>query len=118
MLTGCDIDENMRSLSSNQGAAEARSIAANNGCMGCHAVSNLIVGPAWEKVAQFYLDNPNARKILIDKIKAGGKGTWNHETGGETMPGYAEQMTDNEIKTVVIYILSLAQSSRDNKNDL
>jgi len=115
MFSGCDINEDMRSLSSNQGAANARAIAANNGCMGCHAVSNLIVGPGWKKVSQFYLDNPNARNILINKIKAGGKGTWNHETGGESMPGYEGKMAEEDIAVVVDYILSLSQISESNK---
>ncbi len=114
MIASCDINESMQSLSSNKVATKARSIAANNGCMGCHAVSNLIVGPAWKKVSQFYVDNPNARKILIDKIKAGGKGTWNHETGGETMPGFAGKMADEDIAEVVEYILSLSQAPETN----
>ena len=108
-VTGCDINEEMRAKSANQAGVEARVIAADNGCMGCHAVSNLIVGPAWQKVSHFYLDNPNAKNILVNKIKNGGKGTWNHETGGETMPGFEGKMSDEEIAIVVDYILSLAK---------
>jgi len=113
LMGGCDINESMQSLSSNKGVAKARTIAANNGCMGCHAVSNLIVGPGWKRVALYYKDIPDAEKVLVNKIKTGGKGVWNHETGGEIMPGYEGKMSDGEIKEVVKYILSLTEKTHE-----
>jgi len=106
-LSACDINQDMRALSSNKEGSDARVIAASNGCMGCHAVSNKIIGPAWKKVAKYYKNIPDAKSLLITKIKTGGKGNWNNETGGETMPGYEGKMSEEEISEIVDYILSL-----------
>ena len=107
LITACDINEDMRSLSANKADSDARTIAASNGCMGCHAVSNKVVGPAWKRVAQHYKKTANAKDLLIAKIKSGGKGNWNHETGGESMPGFEGKINDKDIATIVDYILAL-----------
>ncbi len=106
-LTACDINDNMRELSANKGDADARTIAANNGCMGCHAVANKVVGPAWKRVAQHYKNTDNAKELLVAKIKTGGKGNWDHETGGKTMPGFDGKISDKDITAIVEYILAL-----------
>ena len=106
-IAACDMHPDMHALSSNKEGSAARVIAANNGCMGCHAVSNKIVGPAWKKVSQRYKNTENAKALLIAKIKSGGKGSWNNETKGKTMPGFEGRMTDEEISIVVDYILAL-----------
>jgi len=106
-ITACDINEDMRSLSANKAGTDARVIAANNGCMGCHSVSNTVVGPAWKRVAQRYEHIAGAKALLIAKIKSGGKGNWNNETGGEIMPGFEGKMREEQISMIVDYILSL-----------
>ena len=107
ILTACDINENMKSMSANKGDSDARTIAASNGCMGCHAVSNKIVGPAWKRVATRYKNTANAKEILIAKIKSGGKGNWDNETGGESMPSFDGKISKKDLVKIVDYILSL-----------
>ena len=79
-ISACDINEDMRSLSANKGDSDARTIAASNGCMGCHAVSNKVVGPAWKRVSEHYKNTANAKELLIAKIKSGGNGNWKSAT--------------------------------------
>jgi len=106
-IAACDMHPDMHTLSSNKEGSAARVIAANNGCMGCHAVATTIVGPAWKRVSQRYKNTENAKDLLIAKIKSGSKGNWNAETKGQTMPGFEGRMTDEEISIVVDYILAL-----------
>jgi len=116
-FTACDMNQNMHqnmhALSSNKEGSGARVIAASNGCMGCHAVSNKIIGPAWKKVSERYKDIPDAKIKLIAKIKSGGKGNWLRETKGKTMPGYEGKMSDEEITTIVDYILALDEARQN-----
>lgn len=105
-LSACDIDQSMRAKSKNQASAKVLSIAAKNGCMGCHAVNTSIIGPAWKLVAEHYAGKTGARALLIKKIKHGGDGNWNNLTGGAKMPSH-EGVPDNEIATIVDYILTL-----------
>ena len=106
-ISACDIDESMRSKSKDQASATARSVAAKYGCMGCHAVNNTVVGPAWQLVANQYKNDEQARSMLINKIKTGGNGNWNKLTGDEKMPGFKDSMSEQEIALVVDYILAL-----------
>lgn len=106
-LTSCDVGDSMREASKNNPTSHARVIAADNGCMGCHAVSVTVVGPAWKLVAKKYKNEPNAREFLIQKIKKGGKGNWIEMTGGKVMPAHEDRMSDEDISKVVDYILKL-----------
>jgi cytochrome c len=51
-------------------------VAKRNGCMGCHAVDRLVVGPSFENVARAYVNDPSAEATLIEKAKRGGVGQW------------------------------------------
>lgn len=112
LFTACDINSDMRALSANKGDSNARTIAASNGCMGCHSVSNKVVGPAWKRVAQRYKNTPDARTLLIEKIKSGGKGNWDNETGGETMPSFEGKISDEDLSVLVEYILELGKQQK------
>ncbi len=107
LVSACDIDESMRKQAKNPAEVAARALAAQHGCMGCHSVSSTVMGPAWRLVAERYKNVPEAKKLLIEKIEQGGRGSWNHMTGGEEMPGYAGDLTDDELSTLVDYILGL-----------
>jgi len=109
LFSACDINNDMRALSANKENSDARIIAADNGCMGCHSVANKIVGPAWKRVSQRYQNIPDARDLLIAKIKSGGKGNWDNETGGKIMPGFEGKMSETEIAILVDYILKLSK---------
>ena len=106
-LSACDVGDSMREASKSNPKTQARVIAADNECLSCHAVGVTVVGPAWKLVAKKYKNNPNAKSFLINKIKHGGKGNWNDMTGGQTMPGFKDRMSEEDITLVVDYILAL-----------
>ena len=70
------------------------------GCLGCHGLTNKIVGPGYNEVAERYKGQDVSAK-LIAKVKAGGEGVW----GSTPMPPQTEAK-DDDIKTVVAWILS------------
>lgn len=107
VLMSCDVGDSMREAAKSNPVSNARVIAADNGCMGCHAVGITVVGPSWKLVAKKYKNDTQAKNYLIQKIKQGGKGVWNETTGGKSMPAYNGRMTDEEITVLVDYILTL-----------
>ena len=82
-------------------------LANQSGCSACHAIDRRVVGPAWADVAAFYQDQENAKEQLIEKVKNGGKGNWDDLTGGVPMPPYSPRINDENIATLVDFILSL-----------
>jgi cytochrome c len=84
-------------------AAAAEALAQKNGCLACHSVSNKVVGPAYKDVAAKYKGQKDAEAKLIAKVKAGGSGVW----GPIPMPPNSPHVKDDDIKTVVQWVLSL-----------
>jgi len=107
LASACDVGDSMREASKKNPTSHARVIAADSGCMGCHAVSVTVVGPAWKLVAKKYKNEPGAKAFLIEKIKKGGKGNWDQMTGGKIMPAHEDRMSDEDISKLVDYILAL-----------
>lgn len=87
--------------------ADSLDLAKQSGCLACHSVTNKIVGPAWQNVADKYRGDASARAALIDKVKNGGKGNWSSVTGGIPMPPYSPRVADADIEKLVDFILSL-----------
>lgn len=87
-------------LAADPKAAEA--LAKASGCFACHSIDTKIVGPAYKQVAAKYKNDKNAEATLVKKVKAGGKGVW----GDMMMPPNAH-VKDNDIKSIVQWILSL-----------
>jgi cytochrome c len=83
-------------------AASPESLAQKNGCFACHALGQKVLGPAYKDVAAKYAKDPAALARLSAKVKHGGGGVW----GPMAMPGQP-QLKDDEIKTLVEWILSL-----------
>lgn len=54
----------------------ALSLLQSHACVGCHAVDNKIVGPAFKDVAAKHAKRPDALAYLSGKIRAGGSGVW------------------------------------------
>ena len=94
-------------LASQAGAAvnadAAKALAQKSGCLACHAVDHKILGPAYKDVAAKYKGDKTAEAKLIAKVKAGGSGVW----GPMPMPANSPQVKDEDIKTIVHWILSL-----------
>jgi cytochrome c len=84
-------------------APAAAELAKKDGCLLCHAVDKKVVGPAYKEVAAKYKGDKSMEAKLIEKVKKGGSGVW----GQIPMPPNSPQVKDEDIKTIVQWILSL-----------
>ena len=73
-----------------------------SGCTACHSIDKKLVGPAYVDVAAKYKGDAGAAAKLADKVKKGGSGVW----GQVPMPPNP-QIKDDDIKTMIVYILAL-----------
>jgi cytochrome c len=78
-------------------------LARSSGCLACHHVETKRVGPSWNDVAAKYKGNPDAKKILVEWTKKGGRGDW--QMG--VMPPYSPRVADADIEKLVDFILAL-----------
>jgi cytochrome c len=83
-------------------AAASMELAKNSGCLSCHALDEKVVGPAYVKVAAKYKGNADAPDSLAQSVRNGSSGKW----GRIAMPSH-NSMSDQEIKTLVRWVLSL-----------
>jgi cytochrome c len=83
------------------GSAEA--LAQKNGCLMCHGVDKKVLGPSYKEVAAKYKGDKTAEAKLIEKVKVGGTGVW----GSMPMPANSPIVKDDDIKTIVQWVLSL-----------
>lgn len=83
-------------------ATAAQALAQKSACMTCHAVDKKIVGPGFKEVSAKYKGDKSAEAKLIKKVKDGGSGAW----GNIPMPPNP-QVKDEDIKTIVRWVLSL-----------
>ena len=84
-------------------AKAAEALAQKSGCLACHSVEKKVLGPAYKDVAAKYKGDKTAEARLVAKVKAGGSGVW----GPMPMPANSPQVKDEDIKTVVQWVLSL-----------
>ncbi len=84
-------------------APNAEALAQKSNCLMCHSVDKKILGPAYKDVAAKYKGDKTAEARLIQKVKTGGSGAW----GDMPMPPNSPQVKDDDIKTLVQWILSL-----------
>jgi cytochrome c len=85
------------------GKADGRALAQKSGCFTCHTIEKKLVGPAWNDVAAKYRGQKDAAAKLEAKVAKGGSGVW----GTIPMPPNAPRVNENDIKTLVNFILSL-----------
>jgi len=85
-------------------ALASADLAKAKNCMSCHTLDKKLVGPSYQEVAAKYKNDPNAPKMLAEKIKKGGTGTW----GQIPMPPNP-QVSDADINTLVKWILAGAK---------
>lgn len=77
-------------------------LAQKGTCMGCHTVEKAMVGPAYKDVAAKYKGQKDAAAKLAEKVRKGGQGVW----GTIPMaPVGADKLSDDELKTVIEWIL-------------
>ncbi|MEZ0318157.1 MAG: c-type cytochrome [Methylophilaceae bacterium] len=84
-------------------ADSAETLAQKSNCLMCHSVSAAILGPAYKDVAKKYKGDKGAEARLVAKVKAGGSGVW----GKMPMPPNSPQVKDEDITTIVKWVLSL-----------
>lgn len=84
-------------------------LAHMNGCIDCHRVDATVIGPSWKDIALRYKDAPfeEARDRLIESVKNGSKGQYYTWKGGDGMPALGKRVSEEHIKQLVEYILSL-----------
>ena len=80
---------------------DALALATKNGCMACHKIDVMLVGPAYKDVSAKYKDDSAALDMLVAKVKAGGVGAW----GQIPMPPNAH-VSDADISTIVAWVLA------------
>lgn len=83
-------------------ASADQALAQKSGCLACHSVDKKVLGPAYKDVAAKYKGDKTAEAKLIEKVKKGGSGTW----GPMPMPANSPQVKDEDIKTLVKWVLA------------
>jgi cytochrome c len=89
---------------------EAQALAKKSGCFECHSIDKDETGPSYRNVAERYKDDNTARAKLIETVKRGGKGKWMKISQGMPMPPYSPRLSDNEVKRLVDWVLSLKEN--------
>lgn len=84
-------------------ASANQALAQKSGCLACHGVDKKVLGPAYKDIAAKYKGDKSAEAKLVEKVKKGGSGVW----GPMPMPANSPQVKDEDIKTIVQWILSL-----------
>lgn len=93
-------------LAGQAGAADAKAaeaLAQKSGCLACHSVDKKVIGPSYKDVAAKYKGDKGAEAKLVAKVKNGGSGVW----GPIPMPANSPHVKDEDIKTIVHWILTL-----------
>ncbi|CAN5341841.1 hypothetical protein BH23BAC1_BH23BAC1_07460 [soil metagenome] len=79
-------------------------------CFTCHELDNKMVGPSFRQIAQKYQVQKEAVPYLITKVKEGGTGVW-----GNAMMNPHPNLSENEIRTMLNYILALKPTADENQ---
>jgi cytochrome c551/c552 len=87
------------------GADNAGQLLQSNGCTGCHAEKNKVVGPAWGWIASRYKGKKNAVGSVADFIINGGVGYWKPWTGGIPMPSH-HNLSKAQAQAIAKWILA------------
>jgi len=92
----------MSAFSLSYAADPVEALAQKSGCLMCHGLQNAVLGPSYKDVALKYKDDKAAEARLVEKVKAGGGGVW----GKMPMPANSPKVKDDDIKTIVKWILT------------
>jgi cytochrome c len=84
-------------------ASASQALAQKSGCLACHGMDKKVLGPSFKDVAAKYKGDKSAEGKLVTKVKAGGSGVW----GPMPMPANSPQVKDEDIKSIVQWILSM-----------
>ena len=84
-------------------AENGEELAKKSNCLTCHAVDKKTLGPSFKEIAAKYKDDKGAQAALEKKVRNGGSGTW----GKMPMPATAKSVSDDDIKGIVHWVLSI-----------
>lgn len=101
-LTACD-QRNQADPNAGPASGPAEELARKSKCTSCHAVNKRMIGPAFKDVAAKYRGNPEAQAKLEAKVRHGGAGSF----GYLPMPAAPKEVSDEDIKTIVQWVLTL-----------
>lgn len=85
-------------------------LAKDAGCLSCHGMKEKVVGPAYQAIAEKYKGQPDAVASLMQSVRNGSKGNW----GRIPMPAHSS-LSDPEIKTLVVWVLSQTEKKTEKK---
>ncbi len=80
-------------------ASVEEELAKSKSCLGCHAMSKKVMGPALLDIAKKYGSQPDAEAMLVQKVLTGSKGVW----GAVAMP--PNPISETDATTLVKWIL-------------
>ena len=89
-------------LSVSAAASTGEEILKKQNCLMCHADSKRGAVPGWKDIATRYTGDKSAQSKLETKVRNGGSGAF----GDMPMPATPKTISDDEIKTVVAWVLS------------
>lgn len=90
-------------IAGNAIAGDGEALAKKSNCTNCHAVDKKGLGPAFKEIAAKYKDDKGAQDALEKKVRSGGGGVW----GKMPMPPTTKSVSDDDIKGIVQWVLSL-----------
>ena len=82
-------------------------LAEKAGCLACHKVDTAATAPTFRAVAQRYRNDPQARELLVKKVKFGSRGNWIEVSKGAPMPPHSNLVLGRDIELLVDWILQL-----------
>lgn len=89
-------------LSSAAAASTAEEVLKKGNCLMCHTTTKRGAVPGWKDIATKYVGDKSAQAKLVAKVRSGGFGSF----GGMPMPATPKTIADDEIKTVVAWVLN------------
>lgn len=83
----------------------SQELAEKNGCMGCHLMDRITVGPGIKQIAQRYAGQPDAAAMLYEKVRNGGGGPWHGVWTTVPMPPHGDNVQPDTMKQIVDWML-------------
>ena len=91
-------------ISENPDYKKGLALIGKSDCLGCHKVSEKLVGPSYQDVAAKYAGQPGIEDTLANKIIKGGSGNW-----GEMIMSPHPTLSHEDAVAMAKYILLLKQ---------
>ena len=81
---------------------EVKGLFLAHGCVNCHDVHTVLLGPSFAAIAERYRGEPQAEAVLLASLRQGSRGRW----GAEAMPVQrVGKIGDEEAEAMVRWIL-------------